>query len=352
MNILGIMSGSSLDGIDFAYCHFQSPIEWELMQAGTIPFPDDWHSTLQNIRQLDLIQLLSLDYRFNQLVVEGVKKILGTEYNEIDLICSHGHTVVHDPSQHLTFQMGNGGCLAALSNKDVVTDLRIQDIALGGQGTPLAPIVEKYLFPGHDMYLNLGGICNLSFHESDQITSFDIGPCNQLLNKLANVLHQDYDDKGSIARSGKLISSLLTQSLEHAYYSLPYPKSLDNTFVQTEFVHPYLMSEGIIADRLYTANILIANIIDRAISALNITAHSTMLVSGGGVHNTFLIDQISKLVSKRGVNIVIPEKQIVDYKEAILMACMGYLRLNQTANVMMSVTGASKNSIAGAYYKA
>lgn len=338
------MSGSSLDGLDMALCDFRDEHHFTMLKSTCIPFSAEWIDRLEHFDSLDLHGMCQLEADFTKYLASQVIEFIGED--AINYIASHGHTLVHSPTDGYSYQLGQGAYIAAHTGIPVISEFRLQDIAKGGQGAPIAPVVETFLFPDYDAYLNLGGICNISIHDAGAVTAYDIGPCNQLLNALALLLGQDYDKGGQLASQGVVLQQLLHKSLAHPFYAQPHPKSLDNSYVMKEFVTPILLSEDSVEDRLRTSTALISKIINDAIP----DGVSSVLATGGGAHNTFLIESLRAATSSRGISIIIPDKEVIDYKEAILMALMGYLRVNNIPNVYCSVTGASSDTISGAIY--
>jgi len=345
VKILGCISGSSLDGLDLALCQFKSANSFELLKAETIPYTVSWQNRLRAATHISLKEACQLEYDYGRLVAQFITDFIGDE--SVDYVSSHGHTILHDPHQHYTFQLGNGAYLSGLLNLPVVSEFRIQDMAKGGQGAPIAPIVEHYLFPGHTYYLNLGGISNISIHSKENITAYDIGPANQLLNNLTKLKSLEFDEDGALARSGTLIEPLLQSALKHEYFSMPAPKSLDNSFVVEQFVQPFLSADSFtVEDRLNTAVEFIIKTITNELSIKD----QSLLVTGGGALNTFLIERLSQECAKLNIDLVVPSKQVIEFKEGILMALMAYLRILKKSNVLSSVTGASNDTVAGAIF--
>lgn len=339
------MSGSSLDGLDLALCSFTNEHEFTLLKATSIPYSDKWVDRLQEATTLShsALCLLETDYAryMSQMILEFLQE------SKPDYIASHGHTLLHSPEQHYSYQLGQGAYLNGYTGFPVISEFRLQDMAKGGQGAPIAPVVEAFLFKGYDSYLNLGGICNISFHSDHQILAYDIGPCNQLLNALAAELGKPYDKNGDLSKDGTIIPELLDKALSHSYYQKSAPKSLDNQFVQHEFVSVFKDEAMSVHDRLRTAVELIVTLISNELAE----DAKTIFVTGGGGFNTFLIECLRSQLAKRDVTLVLPESQIIEFKEAILMALMGYLRVHDKVNVFSSVTGATSDTIAGCVYR-
>ena len=337
------MSGTSLDGIDLAICRFSDAYSFDLVHFNTIEYDDAWRKRLQFAHHLSGIELrlLEIDYsRYNAKIVSDFLK--KTQIN-VDFIACHGHTIFHQPEKRMTYQMMDGSILAALLGITTVCDFRSGDVALGGQGAPLVPIGDALLFSEFEVCLNLGGFANMSFKQGEERLAYDISPANLLLNELANREGLDYDKNGDLARSGKIIMPLLAQLNALEYYAGPSPKSLGREWLE-EKIFP-LLKQGRTEDLLATA---VAHISDQVGIALNQSAdEGKVLISGGGAHNTFLIDCISQ---KTHLKIVIPRKDIIDAKEAMVFALLGKLRLDGKTNILASVTGASRDSCGGAVY--
>lgn len=349
MKILGVMSGSSLDGIDFALCQFcnsENKLTWKILKAETIEYTDLWVQKLKKMPTITGRELALADFDLGYLFGTKAKQFLGDE--EIDFISSHGHTVFHEPHNKMTCQIGNGSAIAAASGISTICDFRSMDIGLGGQGAPLAAKVDEDLFPEYEAMINLGGISNISFTKDNNTIAYDISPCNQLLNVLAMKAGQEYDKDGKIASQGIINNRLLDELLAFDYFKQNFPKSLDNNFIKHNFIPILEQSTLSIEDRMATSVELIAKTLadefNKNISISSVTPKA--LFTGGGTRNKFLMERIKSL--SKDISIVIPDELIIDFKEALLMAYLGYLRINEKTNVLSSVTGASKNTIGGA----
>jgi len=353
MIIAGLMSGSSLDGLDLAICDFNGAdgkIIWKLIAHTTTPFSEHLLSKLQMATRLSAKELVRLDHEFATYCAKAIKAYATDQELTLDYIASHGHTVFHEPDEGYTLQIGSGGVIAAISEVPTISDFRTNDVALGGQGAPIVPIVEHYLFPNITYFLNLGGIANISIHEQ-AIVAYDICPCNQVLNRLASNEGQAYDTDGEIASIGKVNRGLLSRLRELPYFeSLP-PKSLDNSWVQTEF-YQFIDEAGLTtADALATMTSFIAAQVKEAIimNGLGATKPAKLMITGGGAYNSFLMKCITERLPEN-ISVLSVESAIIEAKEAILMALMGYLRVNGTANTFPSVTGALGATCGGAIY--
>lgn len=353
---IGIMSGSSLDGLDIAFAELtETGGKWnyEIIVADCLAYSDEWRERL-----LTAVDLTALNY---QLLHTDYGHYIGNKINEfieknnlqhqVNLIASHGHTAFHLPNKKMTAQLGDGAAIAAETKLPVVSDLRNLDIAFGGQGAPIVPIGEKLLFGEYQYFLNIGGIANISINKEGNYKAFDICAANRILNMLAAQSGLQYDEGGRIASSGNVDKNLLQKLNALDYYSKPAPKSLANEF-GTSVVYPIIKNAGLsVEDALSTYVEHIALQIKEAIiDNEQDTANKKMLVTGGGAFNTFLIERITNLLNEEEISIVVPHDQLIQYKEALIMALMGVLRWREETNVLSSVTGAAQNSIGGAMW--
>ncbi len=355
MRIIGLISGSSLDGLDVALCHFSgkspSAVKWSLVRTETFEFSEGLLLKLKQVSSCSVIPLKKLEVEFTEFCISAIEQFLEKVEVDVDYIASHGHTVFHYPEDGFTLQIGSGALLAEGTGIPCISDLRSNDIALGGQGAPVAPIVEQWLYRGYDYYINLGGIANISVHSDSEIISFDSCPCNQVLNFVAQRKGMPYDKGGLLAQSGQPNSDLIRKMKTHSYFGLPAPKSLDNSWVHEEFITKYIDSDLSPEDLLASMSHFIADQLSDDLTRNIHKAHapSQILLTGGGAHNHFLVDVLrSKL--KGNIKLVIPEKQTIDFKEAVLIALMGYLRVHKIPNIIPSVTGAKRPSTSGAMY--
>ena len=352
------MSGSSLDGLDIAFTHFQENAgKWnfEIIKTACYKYDVAWTNKLQSAHSLHALQYQLLHTEYGHYIGQQVNNFIEENnfHYQVQLIASHGHTIFHLPEKKMTAQLGDGASIAAETGINTVSDLRSMDLALGGQGAPIVPIGEQLLLGDHDFFLNLGGIANLSFNNNGKFFAFDVCAANRVLNILANETGKEYDEDGLMASSGKINEELLIKLNALEYYNKPYPKSLSNSF-GTEIIFPLIKnSDCSIQDSLRTYVEHIAMQIKNAIELfLNspFTIHHSLFSTGGGAHNKFLINRLKEIVEPLNISIVIPEKNIVDFKEAIIMAFIGVLRWREENNILASVTGAVRNSIGGAVW--
>lgn len=352
-----MMSGSSLDGLDLALCSFEFASgalrRWEAIACAACPLPEAWVDRLRQLPYGSARDLAIAHAQFGRFLGEQSKAFLQPRQEAVDAIASHGHTIFHFPEEGATTQIGDGAVIAAITGMPSIDNFRMQDIALGGQGAPIAPIADQYLFPEHTFMLNLGGIANISAQTESGYVAFDCSGANQVLNALAQEAGQPYDKGGAIAQSGRLVPELLEKALSLSYHRAPYPKSLGNDWVQGHLLPIYASHPAAVEDRLHTACWQVAHSIDDSIHAIAKNAvlpppPHTMLVTGGGAFNTFLVDCIrAKCGKNRSLAVEVPGAQAVDYKEAILMALMGALRLEGLPNTLPSVTGSPSATSGG-----
>ena len=339
---IGLMSGTSLDGLDICHVEFSKSENWnfEILAAETISYEENWKLKLQNTPQLSAEDLLALDKEFGFFLGEKTQEfILKQNISELDVIASHGHTVFHQPHRKFTLQIGDGRAIKIITNKTVVYDFRSQDVLMGGNGAPLVPIGDELLFSEFDACLNLGGFSNISLKKNEERIAFDISPVNVVLNFFAEKLGKNYDENGDFAKNGNIILAILEQLNALDFYKKQHPKSLGIEFVNAE-IFPLLKAEtpeNVLAT--FTEHIAI-----QISKVFNENQLKKVLVTGGGAFNAYLIE---KLNEKTTSEIIIPDEKIINFKEALIFALMGILRLNNEVNVLCSATGSSANHSSG-----
>lgn len=351
---LGLMSGSSLDGLDLCFATFEvNGANWnyQIVAADCYAYTPEWTERLQQATTLSGRDYMQLHADYGHLLGQMVQAFI--QAHELDfkvqLIGSHGHTTFHSPHTRMTHQLGDGAALAATTGINVVSDLRAVDVALGGEGAPIVPIGEKLLFAGHDLFLNIGGIANISVNQA-AYTAYDVCPANRVLNLLAQTAGHTYDAGGLLARQGTVYEPLLQQLNALPYYQQAYPKSLANEF-GTDVVFPLVQQAGLsVSDALRTVVEHIALQVQKAAAAGAFTTESkpSMLITGGGAFNTFLVERIRELLPQVAVSV--PDPALVQYKEALIMALMAVLRWREADNVLHTVTGARRSSVGGAIW--
>jgi anhydro-N-acetylmuramic acid kinase len=356
---IGIMSGSSLDGLDIAYVHFQETggkWSYEMLYTACYAYSLVWTNKLKTAITLPAFDYQLLHTAYGHYIGEEVNKFIDANnlHHQVDLITSHGHTTFHVPKQQMTAQLGDGAAIAATTGLPVVSDLRALDIAFGGQGAPIVPIGEKLLLNHYQYFLNLGGIANLSFNNLSNYIAFDVCAANRVLNMLAQHTGKDFDEDGKMAASGSLNESLLKELNKQSYYQLPFPKSLSNDF-GTELIYPLIQKHNLStpdALRTYVEHIAIQ--IKNAIQTITphaiLTTHHSLLTTGGGALNSFMVERIQDQLKELSIEVIVPEAKLINFKEALIMALIGVLRWREENNVLASVTGAKRNSVNGAIW--
>lgn len=337
-NVIGVMSGTSLDGIDLAHIHFavkEDKWNYQILESETIPYSIEWLNKLKVAVTFSVEELQKLNKDYTILLGEIIKSFIKkNNISNLDAICSHGHTILHQPQNRITLQIGNLPEIAQITNEKIVCDFRVQDVELGGQGAPLVPIGDRILFSEYDYCLNLGGFSNVSFEQNKNRIAFDISPVNTVLNFYANKLGLDYDDKGKISKSGKLNQVLFDELNALEYYKKTFPKSLGFEFVK-EIVLPLMEKYSIsIEDKMNTFTEHVALQISIALQ----NKIGKILITGGGAYNYFLIERMQFHLPK--LEIVIPDNKTLEFKEALIFALLGVLKLRNEINVLKSVTGA------------
>ena len=368
-NAIGIMSGTSRDGMDIAHCVFsesESGWKFDIMQATTKHYPQLWKDRLEGASKLSGDQLMLLHMEYGHYIGKCIKDFITTNpINTKDLIiASHGHTVFHKPDQGYTFQLGHGAAIAASSGYTTIADFRSADVALGGQGAPLVPLADKKLFSDHDACLNLGGFTNISYEADGKRIAFDICPLNFVINHLVRKAsipassfedsqhqHQgatlDFDPSGRIAQSGNLDKDLLLNLNSIPYYHQPPPKSLGEEWVN-EFILPTINRpdtplEDILQTFYHHAASRIAEVVHKIPNCKDV------LITGGGAYNKYFFGLLQEYVSE-AIDLYIPEPAIIDYKEALIFAWLGVLCMRKEHNCLASVTGATTNCICGSIH--
>lgn len=341
---IGLMSGTSLDGLDICYVKFPFPeVErFEIIHAETIAYDENWKSKLKNSIDLPSEELTQLDFDYGIYLGKAVKGFIQDhQIEQIDLIASHGHTVFHNPKENYTLQIGKGQGIFMETGIKTVFDFRSQDVLIGGQGAPLVPIGDQFLFKEFGACLNLGGFSNISFEQNSKRIAFDICPVNIVLNPLAEKLEKPYDENGELARKGKIQSELLSELNQLDFYSKLPPKSLGVEWcIQT--IHPLIHHYNYPTEDILAT--FTEHIADQIAVVFNQNLIQNVLVTGGGVKNGYLMERIQE---KTNCRIEIPEQKLIDFKEALIFAFMGILRLENQINVLSSVTGARHDHSSG-----
>lgn len=346
--VIGVMSGTSLDGIDLAYIHFEKKENWtfKILQAETIPYTPEFENRLKNAVDSNEDDLKQLDVTYTGLLAGNIQSFIEKyKIKEIDAVCSHGHTILHEPEKGITYQIGNLPELGILLKdyvKTVVCDFRVQDVELGGQGAPLVPIGDELLFSEYDYCLNLGGFANVSTNSKGKRIAYDICPVNIVMNHYAKQLGYAYDEDGKIAQEGTVNQKLLDKLNELQFYKESAPKSLGLEWVQKN-IFPILNIFSITSkDILATFTEHVAMQI-----ASEFQENTTVLCTGGGTYNKYLL---SRIQFHKKTTLVLSTDTIIEYKEALIFGFLGILRLRNEVNCLKTVTGAEKNHSSGKIY--
>lgn len=339
------MSGTSLDGLDMAYCEFEKKKQWKykIIYAETKPYKIEWTEKLRKSFQMNKNELKRVNGEYGEFIGNEILKFIKKKNISPDFISSHGHTVFHQPNKRITLQIGDGNIISSICKLPVVCDFRSGDLILGGQGAPLVPIADKLLFSEYGFCLNLGGFGNISFDNSkEERIAFDICPVNMVLNDLANRVGHEFDKGGEIASKGRVQEKLLEKLNTLAFYKTSPPKSLGREWVE-KFFHPILNASTIsIQDKLRTVTEHIAFQISCVVRN-----DRPILLTGGGAYNKFLIERIS---AQTKCKIILPNDKIIQFKEAMAFAFLGVLKIRGEINILKSVTGATRNSSGGRIY--
>ena len=343
--VLGVMSGTSLDGVDLALCYFnmQDKIAYEMPLAKTIAYSTHWKSRLQSAVGFSPEELTQLDLEYTTYLGNIITTFIEeNNIKDLDAVCSHGHTVLHRPDQGITLQIGNLEQISKIIKQTVVCDFRVQDLLFGGQGAPLVPLGDLLLFSQYDYCLNLGGFANVSKVSRGVSIAYDICPVNVVMNHYAQKLARPYDSGGELAKSGNVLPDVLKLLDALPYYKLPAPKSLGIEWVHRDIMPILKASQAKEVDILRTCVTHFASQI-----AQQFISGSSVLVTGGGTYNSFLLEQIKAHID---VSLVVPTKTLIEFKEALIFGLLGVLKLRNEVNCLSSVTGANHNHSSGVVF--
>ncbi len=355
--VIGLMSGSSLDGLDLAHVQLEEvrgQWSYDILHSDCISYPEIWTHQLRNAAEMSVADFLKLHTGYGRYLGEMVNQFVA-KYDlehQVHFIASHGHTVFHEPLNRATYQVGEGASIAAITGLPTISDLRSMDVALGGQGAPIVPIGDKLLFSNYDYLLNIGGIANVTIQHIDGgPVAFDVCPANQVLNILAGREGQKMDEGGAMAAQGSAVVELLEILGRHPYYSQTGPKSLSNEAALA-------IAAPLLDETRYSSIDLLRTTVQHICNVLanTVKAHpqskdrASLLITGGGAFNTFLVMKLQEMLAPMNVDVTVPDATTVMYKEALVMALIGALRWREEVNVLSSVTGAVRDSVGGALW--
>ena len=348
--VIGLMSGTSLDGIDLVFAKFTKDqvYSFEILKKESIDYSEKWKNMLFNAFNYSGEDLTKLDVNYGEFLAKKINNFIEkNSIKNVDFIASHGHTIFHQPHLNYTLQIGSGAVISAKTKLKVICDFRVQDVALGGQGAPLVPIGDKLLFGEYDFCLNLGGFANISYDNGERV-AFDICPVNIVMNHYTRKIDLDFDDKGKIASGGKVQTELLNELNNLTFYKGNKPKSLGYEFV-IDTIIPIIEKHNVTTpDILRTFVEHVAFQIAEIVNNRIVDENEKVLVTGGGAFNNFLMERIAHY-SNCGLEI--PEKDIINFKEAIIFAFLGVLKDKNEVNCLKSVTGAKKDHSSGVVFE-
>ena len=344
--VVGVMSGTSLDGVDLVYVKFDTNDyqNFKILKSNTVAYSSEWKNTLKQAILFSEKELEDLDVKYGIYLGEVISNFLkSNKILNVDFIASHGHTVLHQPEKGITLQVGSGKQIAKITDIKVICDFRTQDVNLGGQGAPLVPIGDELLFSNYDFCLNLGGFSNISYHKNGKRIAFDICPVNIVLNYYVNKLGFEFDESGEIASKGIINNELLRQLNSLEFYKTQPPKSLGLEWVQ---LHIFPLIDDLEVD----ISTILKTFVEHVAIQISkvIYKNNSVLITGGGAFNTYLMNRI-QFYSKN--NIELPTSELINFKEALLFAFLGLLKNNNEINCLKSVTGARKNHSSGVVFK-
>jgi len=346
--VIGLMSGTSLDGLDICFVSFKKSnySKYNIINSKTYSYNEKWIEKLKKSIFLNKQELKKIDIEYGTLISNYLKEFISEfSIDKIDLISSHGHTVFHEPNKGKTLQIGDGKTINKIVKTDVVCDFRTQDVEYKGQGAPLVPIGDLHLFSNYKFCLNLGGFSNVSIKDNNKIKAFDICPVNTVLNHYSKKMGYTFDQDGVLSKKGTVNLDLLNQLNQMSFYNKLGPKSLGIEFVKSKVI-PLIDSH--ILNPKDILRTYIEHISDQISKSIGSYFNDRILISGGGTYNNTLIDSIKTKVKSK---VIIPDSQIIDYKEALIFAYMGLLKSKEKINCLKSVTGAIKDHSSGKIFR-
>ncbi|MBR1783022.1 MAG: anhydro-N-acetylmuramic acid kinase [Bacteroidales bacterium] len=347
MTSIGLMSGTSVDGLDVCCATFtRKDGKWSfhIDCARGYDYPQELRQKLgRDVQNMSAYEFVAFHSEYGRYLGQRVNEFMAEFGVKPDIIASHGSTVFHEPAKRIMYQIGDGAAIAAETGIPTVSDFRRLDIMLGGQGAPLVPVGDNLLFGEYDYCLNIGGFSNISWREGERRVAFDISPVNYVINRFARTVGLEMDRDGLMASKGHVDQALLRRLNALDYYSRPAPKSLGREWVEAN-VFPLLDGCGLSLEdllRTYYEHCAVQ------LSKVTVPGRS-LLVTGGGAYNKFLIERMREL---SGCNIVVPETAIIEFKEALIFAFLGVLYMTNQVSCLSSVTGARQDNIGGMLFK-
>jgi anhydro-N-acetylmuramic acid kinase len=366
MRVLGLISGTSHDGIDAAVVDFTTgetvdggvALHGAVVADTSVPYAPELRARLVAAlppAQTTLAEVCELDTLIGQAFAE-VAADIAAQVGGVDAVCSHGQTVYHwvDGAHALgTLQIGQPAWIAERVGAPVVSDIRIRDITAGGHGAPLVSFLDELLLrsqSGIAAALNLGGISNMTVVRPDGLVAYDIGPANALVDAVIverGLNPLGYDDDARVARTGSVDEALLAALLEDPYYALTPPKSTGKEHFHLGYVHEHLAAQGrdiAVEDVVRTLTELTVRTVARDVEAAGI---EFLAVSGGGCRNPLILDGLRAALPNTRVVLADELGASADSKEAILLALIGWSTLHGVPAIVPGGTGAREPRILG-----
>ncbi|MES2559111.1 MAG: anhydro-N-acetylmuramic acid kinase [Bacteroidota bacterium] len=348
VNAIGVMSGTSMDGLDLAYCSFtleNGKWKYTIHCAETIPYDEKWLVRLSELPKQPIHLYAKTDAFYGKYIGMQVKQFMKrNNITDVKIIASHGHTIFHQPDGGYTAQIGSGAAIYAETGITTVCDFRSVDVALGGQGAPLVPIGDELLFSEYDACINLGGFANISYKQQTERVAFDVCACNILLNNVARQAGMEYDENGNLAREGNVVEALLNELNGLDFFTKRGAKSMGREWVEQE-IWPVVGKHEIVLEDLMAT--FVEHMAMQVASAVKEADMETILMTGGGVYNSYLMERIAALGTARFTS---GSQQLIEFKEALIFGFLGVLRIQNKFNALSSVTGAKQHSLGGAVY--
>lgn len=350
---LGLMSGSSLDGLDIAAVRFhlenQRVQKFAILEAKTYEYEEKWVSRLENLANASALDFAKTHVFYGHFIGKKIIEFCRTYKIKPEFAACHGHTIFHQPENRFTFQVGCGQTISSYLRCPLVNDFRTKDLAHGGQGAPLVPLVEKELFPGVDIFINLGGFANISIYKGEQSLGFDVTACNRVLNYYAwKYSRQPYDKNGEIASQGEICYDLLKKIHQVQYFEQKPPKSLGNEWLE-EHIFPLLDEHVSFIGYPSVLRTWVEHITMQIVSWLRSWGKASVLVTGGGAKNVFLVQNLKKH-SGGSIRWIDANEKLIDFKESLIFAYLGLKTLlGHKHEILENITG-GKNCILGSIH--